>query len=498
MAFRRVQFRSIRARITAWAGLTLFLATGIVAGFAAASISALASEAAQRHAIPAGRATSLVWQMGGIGALSIVLALVCLWIGAGRIARPIQRVTELAETAASGDLQVQAELESDGGTGALAHAFNQMIILLRGMIRDEQEARAYVEMRVQEYLEYESRVAQGDLTALLDVDDAEWLDDDALTVLGRQLNITTTSLKEMILRIREASGQLSTTSTEILAATTQQASGSSEQAAAISQATITVDEIQAIVEQMVLRSQNVADMAKRSVEVTQTGQEVVRETIAGMENIKMRVEGIAENILALSEKNRQIGDIITTVSDIASQSNMLALNASVEAARAGEQGKGFAVVALEVRNLAEQSKQATAQIATILSEIQTATNASVMATEEGTKGVEEGVRLVAQTEEVIQHLAGVITESAGAAVQMVAGGQQQSSGIEQIALAMGNINQATAQSLASTRQAERAAQDLNGLAHSLAETVEQYQTNGRDCPATRQGADGLWNRGSGS
>jgi methyl-accepting chemotaxis protein len=100
---------------------------------------------------------------------------------------------------------------------------------------------------------------------------------------------------------------------------------------------------------------------------------------------------------------------------------------------------------------------------------------TVMATEEGTKRVEEGVELSFRSGEVIQQMAGVINKSSQSAVQMVAGGQQQTSGIEQIALAMGNINQATVQSLSSTRQAEKAARDLNDLARSLREMVEQYR-----------------------
>ena len=194
-----------------------------------------------------------------------------------------------------------------------------------------------------------------------------------------------------------------------------------------------------------------------------------------MARIKMRVQDIAENILALSEQTQQIGEIITAVNDIASQSNMLALNAAVEAARAGEQGKGFAVVAEEVRDLAERSTQATAQVKAILSDIQRATNATGMATEEGKKGVDAGVQLVAQMGQTIDQLAQVIDESAQSAAQMVAGGQQQTTGMEQIAVTMQNINQVTIQGLASTRQAEEWAQELNDLARSLSQIVDKHQ-----------------------
>ena len=269
--------------------------------------------------------------------------------------------------------------------------------------------------------------------------------------------------------------ELSTAAAEMLAVATQQMSGANEQSAAISQTTTTVEEVRAISEQAVTRAQEVVDASQRTVKTSRAGQKAVRENIAEMAHIKERVESIAENILALSEQTQQIGEIITTVSDIAVQSNMLALNASVEAARAGEHGKGFAVVAAEVRNLAQQSRHATAQVKAILSDIQNSINMTVMTTEEGTKVVDNGVHLVAETQTVIEQLTNVIDESAQAAMQLVAGGQQQASGVEQIAMAMQSINQATQQGLTSARQVERTAQDLNELSLGLTETVEQYQ-----------------------
>ena len=347
----------------------------------------------------------------------------------------------------------------------------------------EQERRQRLQSTVQEYGKYMAEVRQGNLAARLALAPSASSgshgdghgEDDPLIVLGYNLNETVVDLQRMITQVRDAAHNLSSAAAEILAATTQQVAGANQQSAAISQTTTTVDEVKTISEQSIVRAQEVADASQRTVEVSRSGQQAVQDTIAGMARIRERVEGIAGNILVLSEQTHQIGEIITTVNDIADQSNILALNASIEASRAGEHGRGFAVVAAEVRNLAEQSRQATAQVRTILSDIQNGINSTVMATEEGTKVVDQGTSLAAQTQEVIGQLVAVINESAQVAAQMMAGGRQQASGVEQIALAMQDINQAAMQSLASTRQAEKAVQDLNELARSLTETVEQYR-----------------------
>ena len=137
----------------------------------------------------------------------------------------------------------------------------------------------------------------------------------------------------------------------------------------------------------------------QSLQNTDIEQKPVQANIDKMMVLKQRIQIIAELILELSEYIQQIGSIIGLVEDIAEQTNMLALNAAVEAARAGEHGKGFAVVAGEIRKLADESKQATTKIASLINDIQHTTNSTVMATEEGSKEIESGVKLAGNIEQ---------------------------------------------------------------------------------------------------
>ena len=406
---------------------------------------------------------------------SLLGALVIAFFFTRSITKPLNQTVDVLQSVSEGNLSSRLDLDRKDEFGILSTSLNRTAERLQGMVASEQEQRAYLESSIQKYVEYTAEVMRGNLSARVPLSTNGHGQDDALIVLGNSLNDMTDKLQVTIRQLGDSASNLNSAAAEILAASTQQASGATEQSAAISQTTTTVDEVKAITQQATLRMQEVASTSQRTVEVARLGQVAVQDTINSMAQIKDRVEGIAENILALSEQTQQIGEIIATVNDIAAQSNMLALNASVEAARAGEHGKGFAVVAMEVRTLAEQSKQATAQVKSILSEIQKATNVTVMATEEGTKGVEHGVQLAAQAQEAIQQLTVAINESAQAATQVVAGGQQQQTGIEQIAMAMQNINQATVQGLASTRQTEKSAQNLNELARQMAELVKLYK-----------------------
>lgn len=279
--------------------------------------------------------------------------------------------------------------------------------------------------------------------------------------------------------LQETTGILASSAAEIVAATRQQASGAAESAAAVTQTVATVDEVAQTADQAAHRAKSVAESAQRAADIGRTGRKAVEDSTVAITAVKEQVESIAESIVALAEQAQTIGEIIATVNDIAEQTNLLALNAAVEAARAGEHGRGFAVVAGEVKSLAEQSKKATIQVRQILGDIQRATSAAVMTTEQGTKQVTATAKQVTEAGQTIQSLSEAVGQAAQAAAQIVASSGQQSLGMAQIRQAMTNINTAVQQNLASTKQAERAAQDLSALGTKLLALVGRRSNEAR-------------------
>src|SRR5581483_8741789 len=190
------------------------------------------------------------------------------------------------------------------------------------------------------------------------------------------------------------------------------------------------------------------------------GLQAVQETTRTMEAIREQIEEVAENIVSLSEKTQAVSEIIVTVNDIAERSNQLALNAAIEAAGAGEQGNRFSVVANEIKNLADQAKESTVQVRTILSDIQKGINSSVMLTEEAVKRADAGKQQADLTEQTIRRMAETTQDSIQAFQQIIGATSQQQIGFEQVTQGMLDIRQAAVQTAASTTQLEKAVANL--------------------------------------
>ncbi len=329
--------------------------------------------------------------------------------------------------------------------------------------------RPATDVVLDQYVKSLDMVVLGDWRERLDVTTLSTNRDEErmLKRLGEAVNRVLDRLQGIVTEINDAVARVEADTQEILTAMTRQIAMANEQDAVVTETTATVNEVRATVTETAERAQSVAETAQISVDISRTGTESVTQTVLGMEVIRHRVEDIADNILVLSENTQQIGEIIATVNSLADQSRMLALNASVEAARAGEEGKGFAVVALEVRNLADQNREATVQVREILGEIQRATNAAVMVTEEGSKGVDQGQTLVNRAGDSIRDLSHAIEEAALAAMQIAASTRQQTIGMDQLTQAMRTIKKATTETLTTTLQVKASVQNLRDASNRI-------------------------------
>jgi len=388
-----------------------------------------------------------------VGTLAAVIVLALAgFVITRNIANPLKEIAATAERIAAGDLSVTISVmsEREDEVGILAQTFSRMTDSLKRMAG------------------VASTIAAGDLRVKVQPQSDK-------DVLGNAFASMVENLRRLTADISEGVNVLGSSANEIVAATTQLAASASESAAAVSETTTTVEEVRQTAQVATQKAKGVSDSAQKAAQSSQSGRKSTEEAGAGMNRIRQQMEAIAASMVRLSEQSQAIGQIMASVEDLAAQSNLLAVNAAIEAAKAGEHGKGFGVVAQEVKSLAEQSRQATNQVRTILGDIQKATTTAVMATEQGGKVVEAGTRQTEVASESIQALAGSVTEAAQAATQIAASSQQQLVGVEQVAGAMESINQASAQNVASAKQLEAAARNLNELGQRLKQVVGRFK-----------------------
>jgi len=255
-----------------------------------------------------------------------------------------------------------------------------------------------------------------------------------------------------------------------------------QQASAVAEVTSSLSELRQTSAQARIQSKEMLEVSEHASVAASRGGETIRETIEGMESIRERVEVIQERICALTDQTRQIGDIIATVNEVAEQSKLLALNASIEAARAGEYGRSFSVVANEMRDLAEQSKQATRQVRELLSGIQNATTEAVVATEEGIQETDRGRASVRRTGELLEELGEAVSRTADASRLIASASRQQGEGVSQVADAMVEIDQSLRETVAATEGTSESVGAFSSTVDKLLERVTTYVMFGGEDP----------------
>lgn len=270
----------------------------------------------------------------------------------------------------------------------------------------------------------------------------------AVIVLSIGLGISATIDRE--------TAQIYNSSSEITSALEEQERSLGVQATSVNQTTTTIDELNAAVQNSTEQAKIATDEAHRALGLSEKGSDAVQQTLDRMEMLRQTVEAIANRSLELSEKSLQINNIARSVSNLAYQTNLLALNASVEAVRAGQQGLGFGVVALEIRKLADRSKQSAAEINTLVLDIQNAINATVKVTEAGKLSLSESVK---SAQNMSSYFAGV------------------SQAFHQVYLNNQTIARTAEQQLLALQQVSEAMNSLNQVARQNADSITLLRAN---------------------
>jgi CHASE3 domain sensor protein/ABC-type transporter Mla subunit MlaD len=267
--------------------------------------------------------------------------------------------------------------------------------------------------------------------------------------------------------IGSAVGQIQSSSAELQAAATQQATGAKEQSTATSEITTTISELLATSRQIAESSRRVSQIAEQTADGSRKGQKTVDTTHESIASIRRQVDQIVNHMLELGKKSQEIGSVLDIVSELAEQTNILAINATIEAAGAGESGKRFAVVADEIRKLADRVGGSAKEIRGLIEDVRGAVNTTVMATETGSKSVDAGSRLFGDVASAFNQISDLVSTTTEAAREIELSTKQQTSAVEQVNIAIANVAQASKETEASSGQTLQTSTQLTVLSKDL-------------------------------
>ncbi|MDY7232046.1 methyl-accepting chemotaxis protein [Hyalangium rubrum] len=313
-------------------------------------------------------------------------------------------------------------------------------------------------------------VESGDLTRAIQVKSG-----DEVGRLARSFSMMVEKLREVTINLQQAADALKQSTDHLNASSAEQALTVSRQAAALQETQVTAHEIRQTSLVAAQKAESVLAVAERADELARSGEAAIEMTMAGLNDIRAQAGEIAQKILELGERTKQIGGITQTVKDLADQSNMLALNAAIESVRSGEHGKGFGVVAREIRALADQSIQATSRVRELLDDISGSVTAAVRITERGAERMESGLTQVRTSGQNLRELSNIVQDNASAVRQIAAAVNQQNVGINQITQAVNELSQMMDETVARIGSTGEAATTLQIISEQLSSAVKSYR-----------------------
>jgi twitching motility protein PilJ len=420
-------------------------------------------------ATAAGRELLLLF--GGVAALVLIGGVLL----ADRIARPVTQLVQAAQRVGQGDLSETVPVRSRDEIGALGQAFNEAIVRLRSQVQteserdDERRRREELQENIIKFLDTAMEVSQGDLTKRGEVTS------DVLGNVVDAINLMVAEIAAIIADVRVAAMQVSVSANQMTGSTGRMAQGAQDQAREAARVASAVSALTQLVRQVAESAQSSAAAAREALDASQRGDAAVRDSLQGMQRIRGEVQAISKKIKSLGDRSMEISEIVNTIEDIASQTNLVALNAAIEAAGAGEAGLRFAVVADEVRKLAERSAKATKDIAVLIKNVQTDTQEAVVVMEQGTQEVESGYRVTVQAGESLKEIAEVSRRSADLAASISDATQQQVRGAENVTQAMQAIQEVAGQTEKGVLEARRTVDELAQLAEELTASLARFK-----------------------
>lgn len=379
-------------------------------------------------------------------AIGVVLSIILALLLTRAITGPLHKSVDFATAVAGGELNKTLDIHQQDEVGHLADALNSMVATLRQRIQEAQEAIQKATAKEQEAL-----------TAMREADEARKQAEQAkregmLAAAGQ--------LEDVVANVSSASEQLS-----VQAA--QSTEGSQRQAARASETATAMEEMNATVLEVARNAGDTAQASEQAKQQAQSGSEIVQQVIKGMQRIQVTSEELRTDMADLSQKATNISAIMDVISDIADQTNLLALNAAIEAARAGEAGRGFAVVADEVRKLAEKTMNATAEVGQAIQGIQQGTAKNMANAEASLTSVNEVTELAARSGEALNEIVHLVDQAADQVRAIATASEEQSATSEEINRAIDDINQISTETAAAMQLASQAVSDLSQQAQVL-------------------------------